>query len=578
MPYTISHYIIERLQQCNVDVLFGVPAVYCAALYSAAQDVPNFRTIVTNSDLEAGYAADGYARCRGLSVVSVAYGVGTLSLVNAIAGAYIERSPVVVINGGPSNESVEHQTKTGILFSHSMGRPHSDLETFKPFTVFCERVSAQADIPRLVDAALKAALTRKHPVYLEINQAWLGAPAQRPTRPLDLSVAPGTAVTAAQTIGTQIRAAQHPLLIVGVEIERYSLQTSLQAIIDKFQLRWVTTLLAKSVLPERAEQGFVGVFSGDKAAQSVVDAVKQADLIVALGAVFGSGHARLMNQRLDRTIQAWDGQVTMRAGPPQRASIAALVTALAAAPLTEIAATAPVSPAASLHLLGDDTLGQHEYAVDGDRSSPPRVAEGQVAVANPTPVPNGLNYSDIFQAVGDASFFDASMAAIVDTCLGIYPAASLRMPGPRCFVSGCIWASIGHSVGAAVGVAAAGDKRPVVICGDGGFHMTAPALSTMVHEKQNAIIVLVDNGLHGYEQYLLDSTYYRSTTRPPVPFAVLSRWDYTAFATALGVERVAKVDTLASLRTALQQAKALADGPAFIHAVVRSRSLPSPLE
>jgi thiamine pyrophosphate-dependent acetolactate synthase large subunit-like protein len=126
MPFTTSDYIITRLAQQNVEAIFGVPAVYCAPVFEAAANTANFRVVVTSSDLVAGYAADGYARTLGLSAVSVAYGVGTLSLLNAVAGAYIERSPVVVINGGPSQARIDQQNNTGILFSHSMGQPHSN--------------------------------------------------------------------------------------------------------------------------------------------------------------------------------------------------------------------------------------------------------------------------------------------------------------------------------------------------------------------------------------------------------------------------------------------------------------------
>ena len=148
MAYLIADYVIERLMQQNVEALFGVPAVYGAELFAAAAraNTParTFRTVVNSSDLESGYAADGYARVRGLSAVSVSYGVGTLSLVNAIAGAYIERSPVVVLNGGPSQKNIDDLNSAGVLFSHSMGRPHSDMEAFAPFTALCERAETEA--------------------------------------------------------------------------------------------------------------------------------------------------------------------------------------------------------------------------------------------------------------------------------------------------------------------------------------------------------------------------------------------------------------------------------------------------
>ena len=101
MAIAVVDYVLTRLKQQGVTHLFGVPALYCAALFDAAP-AHGITPVVTASDLEAGYAADGYARTKGLAAVSVANGVGTLSLINAIAGAYVERSPIVVINGGPT--------------------------------------------------------------------------------------------------------------------------------------------------------------------------------------------------------------------------------------------------------------------------------------------------------------------------------------------------------------------------------------------------------------------------------------------------------------------------------------------
>jgi indolepyruvate decarboxylase len=99
MAFTVADYILKRLSEQHVDTLFGVPAAYCAPLFEAASG-HGVKSVVTASDLEAGYAADGYARTKGIGAVSVAYGVGTLSMINAIAGADVEREPGVVPDYG----------------------------------------------------------------------------------------------------------------------------------------------------------------------------------------------------------------------------------------------------------------------------------------------------------------------------------------------------------------------------------------------------------------------------------------------------------------------------------------------
>jgi indolepyruvate decarboxylase len=130
VAFTVANYILQRLSEQGVDTLFGVPAAYCAPLFDAAIG-HGLRSVVTASDLEAAYAADGYARTKGLGAVSVAYGVGTLSMINAIAGAYVERSPVVVINGGPTAANLANLHQFDVVFSHSIGQDATDLNAYK---------------------------------------------------------------------------------------------------------------------------------------------------------------------------------------------------------------------------------------------------------------------------------------------------------------------------------------------------------------------------------------------------------------------------------------------------------------
>ncbi len=334
MPYFTADYVIERLMQHNVEALFGVPAVYGAALFAAAgrANTParKFRTVVNSSDLEAGYAADGYARVRGLSAVSVSYGVGTLSLVNAIAGAYIERSPVVVLNGGPSQKNIDDQTRTGVLFSHSMGRPHHDMEAFAPFTALCERADTETAVPALIDRALTTALTRKHPVYVEVPQAWWSTNCSPPAGALDLNLPPFSAEAEAQWVLQALSSAANPMVIVGVEIARYRLADTVLSILNRLNLPWATTVLSKSVLPEQHPK-FLGVFNGERSPASLKNKIQASDLILALGAVFGSGHASLMLPKFDKTIRIWDGTLVIRGGTPLPVHTPPFVAALDAA-------------------------------------------------------------------------------------------------------------------------------------------------------------------------------------------------------------------------------------------------------
>ncbi|WSH67948.1 thiamine pyrophosphate-binding protein (plasmid) [Rhizobium ruizarguesonis] len=568
MVYTIADYVIQRLKEQGIDTLFGVPSVYCAGLYAAAETATRFDAIVTSSDLEAGYAADGYARVRGLGAVACSYGPGTLSLVNAIAGAYIERSPIVVINGGPSRQNIADQQRTGIVFSHSAGFPHTDMEVLREVTAFCERVEGASAAPARIDQAIRTAIVHKHPVYIEIPQAVLAAPCAAPASGLDLMVQPGAAVAVANAIIQALSTATAPLLFVGVEVQRYGLGAQVQSIINKLNIRWSTTLLERTTLLEQHAK-FLGVFNGDKALPVVRNAVSSSDLIISLGAVFGSGHARIMIPKHSKIIRVWDGNAYIKGGPAQAVSLSALIDELDRRTLTACAEV-------TADTRDDGGVDGSEAAWDGDRDEQLVVGDAPSPRSDPSvAAAGGMTYDALFQEIEKVVGTDPAWMLIADTFLGIYPAARIKIAGQDSFMANAVWASIGHAVAAGAGVAAAKRKRPIIVCGDGGFQMTAQSLSTMAKLGRNAITVVVDNGLYGYEQYLLRRSYYTGSEKP-VPYAVIGQWDYEALARSMGITQVAKATTQAQLTAALATAKAFS-GPSFIQAMVDPKSLPAGL-
>src|SRR5262249_52061966 len=484
------------------------------------------RSVVTASDLEAGYAADGYARTKGLGAVSVAYGVGTLSMINAIAGAFVERSPVVVINGGPTAANLANLHQYDVVFSHSIGQDATDLNAYTLVTAYAARAGKVAEVPTVVDTAISTAIKKKRPGYIEINMGIWESTCPMPGGPLPVANPPaGTEQQLAATIVALIRAAQSPLILVGTEIQRYGLADAVADLIAKLGVRWATALLAKSTLAE-AGNGWVGVYDPPHSQAAVKNAVENADLLVTLGCVFPNGYAPRLQSSFGHMVQIYDGKVRIKTGAKQNAEIATLVAAL-------------VSEAAR---------------------APPRPVPGGVSPVPPAPATGALTYKQVFERIGAA--LDPSWITIPDTFLGIYSAPNLPVKGRDAFLCSGVWASLGHSVAAAVGASFGASRRPLVICGDGGFHMTAQALSTMVQYGRNPVIVVLANGIYGYEQFLLDPSFFSSSSTPPRPYVVLNQWDFVQFGKGLGLQFVQAVNTAASLDAALAAAKAT-NGPAL---------------
>jgi indolepyruvate decarboxylase len=539
VAFTVADYILKRLSEQHVDTLFGVPAAYCAPLFDAAK-AHGLKSVINASDLEAGYAADGYARTKGLGAVSVAYGVGALSMINAIAGAYVERSPVVVVNGGPTDGNVSDLHQFDIVFSHSIGQDATDLNAFRLVTANAARAGAVAEVPAIVDKAIATALAKKRPVYIEINMSIWNSACPMPAGPLAVTTPPaGTEHQFATTIVGLIRAAQSPLVLVGTEVQRYGLADKVADLIAKLGVRWATTLLAKSVLAEQGP-GWIGVYDPPHSPAGIKSAVESADLLVTLGCVFPNGYRALVRNAFGRMIQVYDGKVRIKTQGKQDAEIGALVSAL----VTEAA------------------------------KAPPKAVPNGTLPTLPGAAAGPLTYEQVFERLG--AVLDASWITIPDTFLGVFSAAHLPVKGRDGFLCSGVWASIGHSVSAAVGASFGSGRRPLVVCGDGGFHMTAQSLSTMVLYGRNPVIVIVANGIYGYEQFLLDPSFFSGPNTSPRSYVVLNQWDFVKFANGLGVQFAEAVNTAADFDAALAAARA-SNGPALIVAQVNSHDLPSEL-
>lgn len=543
MSITVAEYLVLRLLEQNVDVVFGVPAVPCARFFEAALD-RGMRTIFATNDLEAGYAADGFARFRGLGAVCVSYGVGTLSLVNAIAGAYVERSPVVVINGGPSASNVWNQRKHELLFSHSIGFEDTDLRIFEAVTTIAVQPKQASEAPRMIDLALSQAIQMMRPVYIEIpKDLWLADCAVPADNLYNAVAATGFERTLAEDIVGRISRASRPVVLVGEEVQRYHLSSDLVSIVQHLNVPWATTVLAKSAVCE-STAGFVGVYDGTTSLGRAKEVVETADLIVALGCVFPIRYTSFIAGQSDGLIHAVDGWVRTGSSTPVRANISALLALLKEASAKFPAGTRRASTAAK-----------------AARPAGPLACDG-------------LTYQEIFEHLNE--ILDESCIVVCDTCLGLSSAAQLDVVGRDAFLCSAVWASSGHAIAAAIGAELATGRRPFVICGDGGFQMMAQALSTMARYGSCATILVIDNGFYAIEQHILGAEYFLRADISQLTYLGVERWDYVKLAQAMRVKTAYRVDTAKNLAAALKASNE-SPGLCLLSVATSDRSIPPEL-
>ena len=287
-PFTVADYLLTRLKQLNVTEVFQIPGDYVKHFTQALEHFDGVTAIGAINELDAAYAADAYGRTKGLGAVSLQYGVSTFSALNAIAGAYVERSPVVVISAAPGADARQITKMYNVLYHHSTGNTDADREVYEHVTVAAETLSTSVGAPEKIDNLLIASITHKRPVYIACYKEVWGEPCPKPSnkplQPIVVKSEPLALENAVETAWTQITAAKNPMIFAGVEVLRHGLSGLLQQIIDASGFLYTTTSLGKTVLDEKGKK-FIGTYSDAASIDNVRNLVQQADCFLTLGTI-----------------------------------------------------------------------------------------------------------------------------------------------------------------------------------------------------------------------------------------------------------------------------------------------------
>ena len=304
----VADYLIARLKQAGLEHLFAVPGDYASPFLVALDGSPGITRIATINELGCGYAADGYARFRGIGAACVQYGVGTFSLLNCTAGSFVERLPVVVISASPGTADRRLGHTKQILFHHSTGDLRADQIVFQNVTVASEILRTGADAPGQIDRAIVAMLTHRRPIYLEgLHDVWQMdcAPPKGRLAAIPASSDPTSLASALEAAWGRIQAATLPVLWAGVEIQRFGLQKTLQRIVDASGLYFTTTSLGKTILDEHQRQ-FIGTYAGPASPALTRAVMKATDCPIALGTIITDDYLDIMAASFGTMIEVND--------------------------------------------------------------------------------------------------------------------------------------------------------------------------------------------------------------------------------------------------------------------------------
>ena len=557
--FTVADYLLTRLKQLEVTEVFQIPGDYVKHFTQALEHFDGIRTIGAINELDAAYAADAYARTRGLAAVSLQFGVSTASALNAIAGAWVERSPIVVISATPGADMRNITDMYDVLFHHSTGDLDADRKIYENVTVKAITLSTNVGAPEQIDDLLIAAITHKRPVYIACyKEVWAQPCAPPPRTRLKPRVvhSPAQALeNAVDTAWAQITAAKQPMIFAGVEVLRFGLSDLLQKIIDASGFLYTTTTLGKAVLDESGKT-FIGTYSDAASIETVRKLVTASDCFLTLGTIITDDYLVFIESKYPDMVLATTAGV--RVGYFKYADVTmqdfmeALLAKFKSSKAYPIKAVAPPQPKYP------EPWASNDDAVYKDQ-------------------PHLLTYNRFFQH-SMKFLHDHDMLKDIVMTYGVssamYVATNAYGLKQGSFVSSAAWQCIGFETGAASGAQLGSGKRAWTVAGDGGFMMVCQSLSTLARNQLNAVIFVMSNQVYAIEQVYVDITSFQPGPQHTFDtFDVLPKWDYLALAKAFGAEGI-RVETVEELNAALTRIKKIKDRPVLVEVVIPQKDLP----
>lgn len=506
---TIGQYLLKRLYAAGVRDIFGVPGDYVLGFYDLMEKSP-IRHIGTTREDTAAFAADGYARCLGLGALAVTYGVGALNTVNAVAGAYAESSPVIVISGAPG----VREQKDDPLIHHRFGPFNFQREIFERITCATAVLNDPVIAFRQIDHAIAAARQYCKPVYIEIPRDLVMVEGY-PMQVTDTLVTVGSDSSAlaeaiAETMDLLGKSVS-PMVIAGIELHRRGLQSRLLELIERARMPVTATLTGKSVIAER-HPAYLGIYEGAMSSEHARYMVEQSDLLLMLGVTLNEVDTGIYTAKLDprQTIRVALNEVVISAHRYPGVALADYVYALIDA-LKPANANFPVKP--------------------------------RQLVASPFPEPETpITINRLIDRLNRALGPETIVVCDVGDCL--FAAIDLQVHEQSEFLASAFYTTMGFAVPAALGAQVARPgHRTLILVGDGAFQMTGTELSTHARLGLDSIVIVFNNRGYSTERCILEG-----------PFNDIGNWRFDRLGEVFGPLQGFDATTEESFETALLQA------------------------
>lgn len=537
--YTIGDYLLDRLAEIGITELFGVPGDFNLKFLDRVVAHSSIRWVGNSNELNAGYAADAYARLRGVGAFLTTFGVGELSAANAMAGSYAENVPVIHIVGSPRKELQASVAK----IHHSMG--DGDFARFfrvdRELTCVAEDLNAMT-APAQIDHLIVQVLFQRKPGVVHLAADVAQTPCEPPTSPLPLIQQHDSAAAAAdfERDLREFITDRHVAVLADVLVHRFGAQEAVQGMLDRTGAPVATLSWGKTVINEETSN-FAGIYSGAASHESTRTVVEDATALISLGVDFTDNITAGFSVNISQ-----DNQVDVRRDTTYIKGFA--YTPLSMGKAIEIIEKVITEVEPAFMPVGESNPTDECQIVEGPLSQASMWAL----------ITRALEPGNIVLAEQGTSFFGL---------------ASHHFPTDTVFIGQPMWGSIGYTLPATLGAGLAErDRRPVLLIGDGSAQLTIQEIGQLVREKVPAVIFLINNDGYTVERAINgEDEYYND----------IPAWNWSKALDLFGAGDFGltlRATTTQELTEALEVAAAHKDKLVFIEAVTPYNDYPEPLK
>ncbi len=498
MTCTIGDYLLLRLKEMGVKHIFGVPGDFTLGFLDQIEATEHLEWVGNCNELNAAYAADGYARINGIAALVTTFGVGELSAINGIAGSYAEQLPVVKITGSPATNVVI----SGAYVHHTLG--DGDFTHFSKMfegVTVAQTTLTEENAVAEIDRVLQACWLHKRPVYIILPSDICSKEITAPKSPIRLSefkIEINQMNTFLNLALEKINQAKFPVILADYEINRYHLNEQLKNFVNQSGFPIASLSMGKGVIDENHPQ-FIGIYTGSLSDPYVRSRIEDADCILSIGVKLTDTLTGGFTHQIDenKLIELHPSYASINQETYHSVSMSRILEHL-----TERV----------IHRDNETQNIQPFYKRESDDRF--------------MPTTKALSQKFFWKQLN--RFLNKDDVLLVETGTPYFGASDLLLPEKSTFIGQPLWGSIGYTLPALLGSQIANPKRRnILVIGDGSFQLTVQELSTILSNKLKPIIILINND--GY-------TVERVINGPYEKYNDINMWKYTQLPEVLDMD------------------------------------------